>query len=910
MATLEFKSTNLTHGTFTSNTKSGDFTIYATSSKNVSTPNENVSLDGLSFSQGLNLGGAGAYNEYRAISFNVNSGDSITVYAKGATGRTLAFVNQYGTESSYDTTSVIAKYNFTAGQSGIYNLLSLKSGITIYYIKVETSGNTSTPINESTNTGNNNSSSNGKITLYKGSDNVGTYKSVKEAVAAIGSSGSYTVVIPKGTYNESYIYYNGSASITIRGETSSYNDTIIKGHGNNMKTEKGRELMELSGSCNVVLKNFTLESDYTRDVYGNGEVQSEVLGFDSNGTLAAYNCAFKSHQDTMRTIGKTWFYKCYISGDVDFIWTESKAIVALYEECELVSVYDKSAKNHETYVLAPRANVAGTLGKGVVLFKCKLTSESGQTSYLFRNPWGSNTSFYNQAAVIDCTFGGSGWHANAAKSAAMGTNDQQYIGWKMDSNVASKFSSKLSSIGTVSNSVKSSEYSNRNVILNRLVSTSGKFTDDSNKWDVDTLGKNNGFFGASSGTAETNTGNENNSGSTTNTSSFKASDKPIGFASIDAASNFGGYGKSEYTVSSASEFKKYAKAGNCVIYIKGTIDLSEGLLPSSAGGSTSALDSLVKSNSSYSSYSAFKEAYAKQCSTTTNDRESSTSGKSGMFSTLWTLHKAHANIVTVKLGSNLTIIGLGDAIIKGGCLIMNSCSNIAIRNVTIQDAYDPFPHHETSDGYNAEYDCLVANSTKNLWVDHCTLKDTLHCGTVNTAGKTSEKWQTYDGLFDVKGSSANITLSYCKIQDHDKTCLIGSSDTESFTGTRTITHCNNFYLNCGQRLPFVRMSNVHSFNNYFDCDENKYYEGGVCIQPRQKAQIIAESNYFGAGMRTAFKGDSKTKDIAGTKVYQSGNTFKCVQDKNKEYFTYVSSKPFTIPYTYKLETPSKNVGAN
>ena len=95
----------------------------------------------------------------------------------------------------------------------------------------------------------------------------------------------------------------------------------------------------------------------------------------------------------------------------------------------------------------------------------------------------------------------------------MGTSDQQYIGWKMDSSVASKFSSKMSSIGTLSSSNKSAEYSNRNVILNRRVNTSGKFSADSSSWDVDSLGNNNGFFGSSSSSSSSGSSGSSSSGS-------------------------------------------------------------------------------------------------------------------------------------------------------------------------------------------------------------------------------------------------------------------------------------------------------------------------------------------------------------------------------------------------------------
>ena len=330
-----------------------------------------------------------------------------------------------------------------------------------------------------------------KITL-KSSSGSKTYDTIQAAVTACTGSGEYTILLPKGTYNENYINYNGAATIKISGVTTTkYGaDVIITGHGTAMGQEKGRELVEFMGSSNLILENVSLVSDYSRKDHA-GDVQAEVLGFDSTGYVAAYNCSFKSHQDTMRTTGKGWFYKCYVEGDTDFIWMESAGIVALYEECEIVSVYDEFASTHASYVLAPRATVANTMGKGAVIFNSTLKCEN-DSNFLFRNPWGTNKDYYNQGAFVDVTITaaeGKVVEAALAKSAAMGTSDQQYIGWKVDSTIASAYAGKMASIGTISDTVKANEYSGRRAILNRNYSVKyEKFLKDAEKtWNIDSF---------------------------------------------------------------------------------------------------------------------------------------------------------------------------------------------------------------------------------------------------------------------------------------------------------------------------------------------------------------------------------------------------------------------------------------
>ena len=370
--------------------------------------------------------------------------------------------------------------------------------------------------------------------------------------------------------------------------------------------------------------------------------------------------------------------------------------------------------------------------------------------------------------------------------------------------------------------------------------------------------------------------------------SISLSDKPVGFASVSKPSK-------SVTVTTKSDLVKYAKTGGYLIYVKGSIDVSEGYRPTSAGGTTSKLESLVKSctSSKYSSYTTLRDAYAKACSTSTNDKSSSSASTIGKL--IWNCNSAYQSIIKLNIASNTWIIGATTGCaIRGATINISSVSNVVIRNLFIEDAYDPFPHHESNDGYNAQHDGIVIQgSSKNVWIDHCSFKDLQHLVYVKTGGSTSEKWQTYDGLLDMKGSISGITVSYCVIQNHDKTMLIGSSDTDGSSSTRTVTLHHNYFLNCGQRLPMARNVKLHAFNNYYDTDSNVYYAQQYCIGVRKGSLINAEANYFGSGINYSIK------DNYG-KAYFSGNSDNS-KKKNKDT-SVSSSKVFSIPYSYSLDS--------
>ncbi len=326
------------------------------------------------------------------------------------------------------------------------------------------------------------------------------YASIKEALAAVPTTedtGTYVITLPKGTYEENGLAYNGTATIKISGnsDTKYGADVIIKGHGSEMSAEKTRSLIAIQGTGSIILENLTLESDWSRADH-TGDVQAEVLGTDTKGNTVAYNCGFKSHQDTLRTAGKAWFYGCYVEGDVDFIWMEQAGTVALYEKCEIVSLYDANATSHLTYLTAPRMAVSTKVGKGLVIYNSTVkesaeAQENEQKTYLARTPWSSG--YYNQVAYINTTCDGvevSPWY----KSQIATEYAKTVIGWKMDQATAT-------SVGYEGNDdildadTVSKEFNGRKAILNRIYNVGKqKYEKDAaNEWNIDALITENGW---------------------------------------------------------------------------------------------------------------------------------------------------------------------------------------------------------------------------------------------------------------------------------------------------------------------------------------------------------------------------------------------------------------------------------
>lgn len=391
---------------------------------------------------------------------------------------------------------------------------------------------------------------------------------------------------------------------------------------------------------------------------------------------------------------------------------------------------------------------------------------------------------------------------------------------------------------------------------------------------------------------------------------IKASDTPLGFAGVDY--KLPTFAK-VVTVKTRIELMNAIKNENSLIYIDGMIDMSDegsgSKLPAEGASNiavSSVMDSWIasKTSNAYTTYGEWVEAYAAVCEKSTDDKKVGNSGNSSLCSMVWTLNNAWKSVIQLNLKSNTTIIGLGNnSGIRGGTISISGIQNVVIRNLTLVDAIDMFPHHEKNDGFNAQFDCITiqGSNTANIWIDHCTMKDTLVMQHVQSG--TKEKWQNYDGLCDIKGDGKGITVSNCHMYHHDKTMLVGSSDDEGDNTVRKLSVINNHFDTCVQRLPMARNSQFHVLNNWYTFDTEQEVgdgksKGDYCIGARKGALIYSEANYFDSNMQYSIRGSESTASTA--KVYDTGSVDNNTK-KTSEY-TAVDSAPFTVPYSYEPMT--------
>ena len=204
----------------------------------------------------------------------------------------------------------------------------------------------------------------------------------------------------------------------------------------------------------------------------------------------------------------------------------------------------------------------------------------------------------------------------------------------------------------------------------------------------------------------------------------------------------------------------------------------------------------------------------------------------------------------VKVRSNTTVDGReARIVITGHGLAITKAENVIIHNLTVQDVKD---------------DAIKIYQSKKVWINHLTLQ------------------RADDGLLDITNGSTDVTVSYTKLMNHNKTMLIGANDSHTEDANTRVTLHHNLFYNTIRRNPLVRFAKVHMYNNLL-----KHWgdgNSGDGINATITSQLRVENNIFEANnkrpaMRTAipkwteipgYIAESGSWTLGGAKAFSEG----------------------------------------
>ncbi len=204
----------------------------------------------------------------------------------------------------------------------------------------------------------------------------------------------------------------------------------------------------------------------------------------------------------------------------------------------------------------------------------------------------------------------------------------------------------------------------------------------------------------------------------------------------------------------------------------------------------------------------------------------------------------------VRLPSNTTLIGAaaGAGFINGRIEIVG-VGNVIVRNLKIVAPCDVAPVFDPNDGatgsWNAAYDAISILGAEHVWIDRNTITDEpISDDTLPIEnGKTR---QCHDGAIDITRGANYVSVTYNVLDRHDKTMLIGASDSNTADiGRLKVTIANNIFTTTTQRAPRVRFGQVHVFNNYYVGSKTAaIYAHSYSTGIGTGGQVISQGNVF------------------------------------------------------------------
>ncbi|GAB3657414.1 pectate lyase family protein [Glycomyces tarimensis] len=226
--------------------------------------------------------------------------------------------------------------------------------------------------------------------------------------------------------------------------------------------------------------------------------------------------------------------------------------------------------------------------------------------------------------------------------------------------------------------------------------------------------------------------------------------------------------------------------------------------------------------------------------------------------------------VLLEPGSNTTIVGSGDASVTHGSFFLNGVDNVIVRNLGVHEAYDCFPAWE-GDAWDGEFDNFEVSASTHVWLDHLTITDG---GFEDYEAPViwGSRVEHLDGALDIVRASDLVTVSWSHISNHDKTMLIGNTDSdryEEWDKLRVTVH-HNWFENTSQRAPRLRYGQNHVYNNLYTHDGETSYPYFYSIGVGVHSSIYAENNAF---LMAGVDPGAVIGEYGGTDVHIEGSLF-------------------------------------
>ncbi|MFI8068368.1 pectinesterase family protein [Streptomyces sp. NPDC086033] len=220
--------------------------------------------------------------------------------------------------------------------------------------------------------------------------------SVQAAVDAVTGPG-WTIVVHPGTYREVVNIPAGKAELTVRGAVRDPRAAvIIYDNANGTPKPDGSGTYGTAGSATftsaapgVTVRDLTLANDWLRADHPDITGTQAVAAYTYGDRTHFENVRLLAHQDTLfvettalTSFDRQYFRRCYIEGDVDFVFGRATAV---FEECHFHTLRRDVDFTPKGMVFAPSTARANPYG--ILAVRSRITSGAEDAAYKLARPW-------------------------------------------------------------------------------------------------------------------------------------------------------------------------------------------------------------------------------------------------------------------------------------------------------------------------------------------------------------------------------------------------------------------------------------------------------------------------------------------------------------------------------------------
>ncbi|GAA4018269.1 pectinesterase family protein [Streptomyces sp. NBC_01352] len=220
--------------------------------------------------------------------------------------------------------------------------------------------------------------------------------SVQAAVDAVDGPGR-TIVVHPGTYREVVDIPVAKAELTLRGATRDPRDVVIVyDNANGTQKPDGSGTYGTAGSATftsaapgLTVRDLTLANDWLRADHPEITGTQAVAAYTYGDRTHFENVRLLAHQDTLfvetsalDVFDRQYFHRCYIEGDVDFVFGRATAV---FEDCHFRTLRRDVAFTPKGMVFAP--STARANPHGILAVRSRITSAAEDGAYKLARPW-------------------------------------------------------------------------------------------------------------------------------------------------------------------------------------------------------------------------------------------------------------------------------------------------------------------------------------------------------------------------------------------------------------------------------------------------------------------------------------------------------------------------------------------